>query len=59
MFILAWLIQDGIPSFTKCTQLVSQIYTTAANTTRHSPHAVFCIVCSPDEEHNDARNMLT
>ena len=40
-------------------QLVSQIYTTAANTTRHSPHAVFCIVCSPDDEHNDARNMLS
>ena len=26
---------------------------------RHSPHAVFCIVCSPDDEHNDARDMLS
>ena len=26
---------------------------------RHSPHAVFYIVCSPDDEHNDARNMLS
>ena len=26
---------------------------------RHTPHTVFCIVCSPDDEHNDARNMLS
>ena len=38
-------------SFTQCT--------TAANTTRHTPHAVFYIVCSPDDGHNDARNMLS
>ena len=28
--------------------------TTAANTTRHIPHAVVYIVCSPDYGHNDA-----
>ena len=48
-----------IPSYKRCTQLVYQIYTTAANTTRHSTHAVFCRVCSPDDEHYDARNMLS
>ena len=52
-------VKVGIPTFTKCTQLVSQLYTTAANTARHTPHAVFYIVCSPDDEHNDARNMLS
>ena len=30
-----------IPTFKQCTQLVSQLCTTAANTTRHTPHAVF------------------
>jgi len=54
-------LKDGIriPTFTQCTQLLSQLYTTATNTTRHSPHAVFCIVSSPDDENNDARNMLS
>ena len=33
--------------------------TTAANTTRHTPHAVVYIVCSPDDGHNDGRNMLS
>ena len=44
MFILVMLTQHVssiLPSYKRCTQLVSQIYTTAANTTRHSPHAVF------------------
>ena len=45
--------------FTQCTQLLSQLCTTAANTTRHTPHAVVYIVCSPDDGHNDARNMLS
>ena len=38
---------------------VSQLCTTAANTTRHTPHAVVYIVCSPVDGHNDARNMLS
>ena len=46
-------------TFTQCIQLVSQLCTTAANTTRHTPLAVVYIVCSPDDEHNDARNMLS
>ena len=33
--------------------------TTAASTTRHTPHAVVYIVCFPDDGHNDARNMLS
>jgi len=49
----------GIPTFTQCTQLVSQLCTTAANTTGHIPHAVVYIVCSPDDGHNNARNMLS
>ena len=49
---------NSIPTFTQCTQLVYQLCTTAANTTRHSPHTVLYIVCSPDDGHNDARNML-
>jgi hypothetical protein len=28
------------------------------HTTRHTPHAVVYIVCSPDDGHKDARNML-
>ena len=32
---------------------------TAANTTRRNPHAVVYIVCSPDDGHNNARNMLS
>jgi len=44
--LLCWLdgirlVYSRIPSFKQCTQLLSQLYTTAANTTRHSPHAVF------------------
>jgi len=52
-------VKVGIPTFTQCTQLVSQLGTTAANTTRYIPHAVVYIVCSPDDGHNDARNMLS
>ena len=26
---------------------------------RHTPHAVVYIVCSPDDGHNNARNMLS
>ena len=52
-------VKVGIPNFTQCTQLVSQLCTTAANTTRHIPHAVVYIVCSPDDGNNDARNMLS
>ena len=37
----------------------TQICTTVANTTRHISHAVVYIVCSPDDGHNDARNMLS
>ena len=50
---------ESIPNFTQCTQLVSQLCTTAANTTRPTPHAVVYIICSPDDGHNDARNMLS
>jgi hypothetical protein len=47
-----------ISTFTQCTQLMSQLCTTAANTTRHTTHAVIYIVSSPDDGHNDARNRL-
>jgi len=33
-----------IPTFTQCPQLVSQLCTTAANTTRHTPHAVVYVM---------------
>jgi hypothetical protein len=56
---LCALCERRTPTFTQCTQLVSQLCTTAANTTIHTPHAVFYIVCSPDDGHNDARNMLS
>jgi len=46
-----------IPTFIQCTQLVSQLCTTAANTVMHTQHAVVYIVCSPDDGHNDVRNM--
>jgi len=52
-------VNVGIPTFTQCTQLVSQLCTTAVNTTRHTPHAFVYIVCSPDDGLNDARNMLS
>jgi len=29
------------------------------HTSRHTPHAVVYVVCSPDSGHNDARNMLS
>ena len=38
-------VKFGIPTFTQCTQ--------------HTSHAVVYIVCSPDDGHNDARNMLS
>ena len=52
-------VKVGIPTITQCTQLVSKLCITAANTTRHTTHAVVYIVCSPDDGHNDARNMLS
>ena len=39
-----------------CTLLMSQLCMTAANTTRHTPHAVVYIVCSPDDGHNNAHH---
>jgi len=48
-----------IPAFTQCAQLVSWLHTTAASTYRLTPDARFYTVCSPDDGHNDARNMLS
>ena len=55
---LCALCESWYTTFTQCTHIVSQPCTTAANTTRHTTHAVVYIVCSPDDGHNDARNML-
>jgi hypothetical protein len=55
--LLCWLQSCRFGTRAVCT--VSQLYTTAANTTRHTSHAVFYIVCSPDDGHNDARIMLS
>jgi hypothetical protein len=41
-----------------CIQLASQLYTNTASTTRQSPYPVLNNSGSPDDGHNDARNML-
>ena len=46
------------PTFTQCTQLVSRLHTTAASTSRLTPDAAL-LGLSPDDGHNDARNMLS
>ena len=45
-------------AFTQCTQLVSRLHTTAASTSRLTPDAALFSL-SPDDGHNDARNMLS
>ena len=48
-------------TFTQCTQLTTQLHTTA-NHSQHNqcktPYAVVHGLVSPDDGHNDARNML-
>ena len=58
---LCWLQSCRIGTRAVCTvwKLVYQLSHSAANTTRHTPHAVVYIVCSPDYGHNNARNMLS
>jgi len=46
-----------LPTFMQCTQLVSLLHTTAASTSRLTPDTVLFSL-SPDDGHNDARNML-
>ena len=43
---------------TQCAQLLSRLHTTAASTSRLH-HTRFYTVCSPDDGHNEARNMLS
>ena len=58
LVVLAAVVQSWD---TSCVHLCESWYsnfhtlcTTATNTTRHTPHAVVYIVCSPDDGHNDA-----
>jgi len=47
-----------MPAFTQCAQLVSRLHITAASTSRLTPDAVLYSL-SPDDGHDDARNMLS
>jgi len=52
--VYSLLAQQG----TQCTQLVSRLHTTAASTSRLTPDAALFSL-SPDDGHDDARNMLS
>jgi len=57
-YVNAGIRLSRIPAFTQCSQLVSCLHTTAASTSRLTPDAVLHSL-SPDDGHNDARNMLS
>ena len=45
-------------TFTQCTQFTTQLHTTTASTTSADTICSSTRSCSPDDGHNDARNML-
>jgi len=52
----SWAHCVNAGAFTQCAQLVSRLHTTAASTSKLTPDAVLYIL-SPDDGHDDARNM--
>ena len=54
LVVLAAVVQSWDTSSVHCMKVGIRL-----QTTRHTPHAVVYIVCSPDDGHNNARNMLS
>ena len=52
LVVLAAVVQSWDTSCVHCVKFGTRL-------TRHTPHAAFYIVSSPDDGHNDARNMLS